>query len=334
MEKDRYNKLNSYLKEKYGERTLKICIDGNFTCPNRDGTKSNTGCIFCSKYGSGEHIKEFIKKTSNDPRILQEYNSKNSANLNSIYFTEKYIKFQIENYFKSYKATRANKFIAYFQNYSNTYDSISNLKIKYDSALSDSRIICLDIATRPDCINEEICMLLASYKNKYDVWVELGLQTSNEVTGKSLNRCYSNSDFSNAVKLLNKYNIEVITHIMIGLPNEKKSDIDNTINFVNSHNIQGIKIHSTYIVKGTKLEELYNNGQYFPISLEEYIKNACYILTHINPNIIIHKISGDAPKDLLIAPKWNLHKKWIINGIDRYLREKDLYQGMYYKPTK
>ena len=302
MEKDRYNKLNSYLKEKYGERTLKICIDGNFTCPNRDGTKSNTGCIFCSKYGSGEHIKEFIKKTSNDSRILQEYNSKNSTNLNSIYFTEKYIKFQIENYFKSYKATRANKFIAYFQNYSNTYDSISNLKIKYDSALSDSRIICLDIATRPDCINEEICLLLASYKNKYDVWVELGLQTSNEVT--------------------------------VGLPNEKKSDIDNTINFINSHNIQGIKIHSTYIVKGTKLEELYNNGQYFPISLEEYIKNACYILTHINPNIIIHKISGDAPKDLLIVPKWNLHKKWIINGIDRYLREKDLYQGMYYKPTK
>ena len=141
MEKDRYNKLNSYLKEKYGERTLKIYIDGNLTCNNRDGTKSNTVYIFCSKYGSGEHIKEFIKKTSNDPRILQEYNSKNSANLNSIYFTEKYIKFQIENYFKSYKATRANKFIAYFQNYSNTYDSISNLKIKYDSALSDSRII-------------------------------------------------------------------------------------------------------------------------------------------------------------------------------------------------
>ena len=117
---------------------------------------------------------------------------------------------------------------------------------------------------------------------------------------------------------------------MIGLPNETIEDIKNTTSFINIHNIKGLKIHSTYIVKNTKLEEMYYAGLYTPISLEEYIKNACYILTHINPNITIHKISGDAPKDLLVAPEWNLHKKWIINGIDKYMRENDFYQGMYY----
>lgn len=322
MEKERYNKLSKYLKEKYGERTLKICIDGNFTCPNRDSTKSNKGCIFCSAAGSGEHIKEFIKITSAGDNYIKYQKS--------IDLSKKYIRFQVGNYLKSYKSKRANKFIAYFQNYTNTYDTITNLKEKYDSALIDSRIVCLDIATRPDCINDEICKLLKTYKQTHDVWVELGLQSSNDDTGTLINRCYTSKDFSIAVKLLNKYNIDVIAHIIVGLPNESIDDIKNTISFINNHNLQGIKVHSTYIVKNTELERMYKTGLYTPISLEEYIKNACYILTHINPNIIIHKISGDAPKNLLIAPEWNLHKKWIINGIDKFMRENDFYQGMYY----
>ena len=322
MENQRYNKLSKYLKEKYGERVLKICIDGNFTCPNRDGTKSSKGCIFCSSEGSGEHIKEFIKNTSSEDN--------STSNLKSTDLTPTYIRFQVENYFNSYKAQRANKFIVYFQNYTNTYDSIINLKEKYDSSLINSKIVCLDIATRPDCITEDICKLLASYKKTHDVWVELGLQSSSDTTGTLINRCYESKVFSIAVSLLNKYNIDIITHIMIGLPNETIEDIKNTTSFINIHNIKGLKIHSTYIVKNTKLEEMYYAGLYTPISLEEYIKNACYILTHINPNITIHKISGDAPKDLLVAPEWNLHKKWIINGIDKYMRENDFYQGMYY----
>ena len=322
MENKRYNKLNEYLKQKYGERTLKICIDGNFTCPNRNGIKSNTGCIFCSQKGSGDHIHDFIKKNS--------YQSPLNNDTNSIEFVKQYIKFQVKNHLKSYKAERANKFIAYFQNYTNTYDSIQNLKIKYDSALIDSKIVCLDIATRPDCINEDICKLLSSYKEKHDVWVELGLQTSNDNTGKIINRCYESKEFSKAVNLLNKYDIEIITHIMVGLPSETIDDIKDTIIFLNKHNIQGLKIHSTYIVANTKLEEMYNKKIYSPISLEEYIETACYILTHINPNIIIHKVSGDAPKNLLIAPEWNLHKKWIINGIDKYMKINNLLQGMYY----
>ena len=314
---ERYNHLNKFLKEKFGERVLKICIDGNFTCPNRDGTLSKSGCIFCSEYGSGEHIKKFLKDTN-----------KELINTNT---TEEYIKYQINNYFNSYKASRANKFIAYFQNFSNTYDTLANLKAKYDAALINNKIVALAIATRPDCINEDICKLIESYKNKVYVWVELGLQTSNEQIGKIINRKYLNNQFTDAVKLLNKYNIDVVTHIMVGLPNETAKDIKTTTDFINNHKIKGIKIHSTYIVKNTKLEEMYKKREYSPISLEYYIENACNVLANLNPEIIIHKISGDSPKDLLVAPSWNLHKKWIINGIDKYLKENNLYQGIYYK---
>ena len=297
---NRYNHLNDYFKNKFGERTLKICIDGGFTCPNRDGTVSTNGCIFCGNRGSGEHLKPLD------------------------------IPSQVQNFFNSYKAFRANKFIVYFQNFTNTYDTIENLKEKYDSALIDDRIVGISIATRPDCITEEICKLLNSYKNKYEIFVELGLQTSNDKTAKFINRGYDSKTFTKAVELLNKYKIETVVHIMVGLPNEDLEDIKNTVNFINHHNIQGLKIHSTYIIENTELCNMYQNGTYKPISLEYYIKIVSYILTHINPKIIIHKISGDAPKNLLVAPSWNSHKKWILNGIDKYMKENNLYQGQYF----
>ncbi len=302
MEKERYNHLNTYLKNKFGERTLKICIDGNFTCPNRDGSLGTSGCIFCSERGSGEHIHSA-------PSISK----------------------QIENYFSSYKATRANKFIAYFQNFSNTYDTVENLKSKYDAALIDNRIVALTIATRPDCINESIAKLLETYQNKHHVWVELGLQTANNETGKLLNRGYTNHQFTQAVQILNQHHIDIVTHIMVGLPGETLEDIKNTVDFINKHNIQGLKIHCTYVVENTILAQMYKNSQYEPISLETYLNTLTYILTHISPNIVIHRLSGDAPKDLLIAPQWNSHKKWILNGLDKLMREKDLWQGMHYK---
>ena len=298
----RYNKLNRFLKNKFGERVLKICIDGGFTCPNRDGKKSTYGCIFCSEKGSGEHIKKCDS-----------------------------ISEQVRNYFKSYKAERANKFIAYFQNYTNTYDSIENLKEKYDSALIDKRIVALAVATRPDCITEDIAKLLSSYSKKYYVWVELGLQTSNEETGKFINRCYTNSDFTNAVKILNKYNIDIVSHIMVGLPNETFENIKNTVEFINKHNIQGLKIHSTYVVEHTQLYKLYKEGNYSPISLEYYLECLCYIITHISPQIVIHRISGDAPKDILVAPSWNSHKKWILNGFNKKMIDENLWQGKFYE---
>lgn len=240
------------------------------------------------------------------------------------------IKNQVLNGLNSIKSQRANKFIIYFQNFTNTYDTIENLKDKYDSALVDKRIVGLSIATRPDCINENICKLLKTYTDKYYVSVELGLQTSNDYIGTLINRRYSTKQFIEATKLLNKYNIDVISHIMIGLPNETFDDIKNTVDLINSLNIQGLKIHSTYIVKNTKLEEMYKNNEYTPITLEYYLDSLCYIISHLNKDIIIHRISGDSPKDLLVAPKWNLHKKWILNGLDKLLKEKDLYQGKFY----
>ena len=306
-EKERYKHLNKYLKEKFGERTLKICIDGGFTCPNRDGTISTKGCAFCSEKGSGELIR--------------------CGSGNSI--VEK-IKNQVENYFGSYRSERANKFIAYFQNFTNTYDSLDMLKSKYDTALIDDRIVGLEVATRPDCINEDIVNLLKSYKDKYYVCVELGLQTSNDNTGILINRGYSSCQFTSAVKLLNDAGIDVVAHIMIGLPGETFDDLKNTVDFINSHNIQGLKIHSTYVVKNTVLADMYFDGRYEPISLEYYLKSLTYVVTHISPDVVIHRISGDAPKNLLIAPDWNLHKKWVLNGFDKILREQNLWQGKYY----
>ena len=296
----RYNKLNEFFKNKFGERVLKICVDGGFTCPNRDGTVGTNGCIFCSQRGSGEHLNSLS------------------------------IDLQISNFFKSDRSKRANKFIVYFQNFTNTYDTIENLKKKYDLALNDSRIVGLAVATRPDCISEDVAKLLKSYSEKYYVFVELGLQTSNDYIAKTINRGYPSSCFSTAVDILNKYGIDIVTHIMVGLPNETFEDIENTVTFINKHNIQGLKIHSTYVIENTYLAKLYKENLYTPITLEYYLDCLKYILTHVNPNLIIHKISGHAPKNLLLAPEWNLHKKWVLNGIDKILKNENLHQGIFF----
>ena len=294
---ERYRHLNTYLKEKFGERTLKIPIDGGFTCPNRDGKVGTGGCIFCSKRGSGEHLN----------------------------FTP--IDVQVKNFLESYRGLRANKFIVYFQNFTNTYDELENLKVKYDSALIDDRIVGINIATRPDCIDEDICKLLSTYLNKYAVTVELGLETSNEEIAKLLNREYKLEEFTNAVKLLKKYNIEIVVHIMLGLPNESIKDIKNTVKYINNLEINGIKIHSTYILKETVLEKWYNEGKYVPLKLEEYLDKLLLVITNLRPEIVIHRISGDPPKELLVAPKWNEHKKWVLNGFEKIMKEQNRFQG-------
>lgn len=308
---ERYRHLNTYLIEKFGERTLKIPVDGEFTCPNRDGKVGLGGCIFCTKRGSGDHLK--LKTISE----------------------------QVQEHLESYRGKRANKFIVYFQNFTNTYDSMKNLKEKYDSALIDDRIVGIDIATRPDCINEDICKLLQSYTNNsiindsqtkrnYFVTVELGLQTSNDEIAKTINRGYLLETFTKAVKLLNKYKLEIVVHIMIGLPDETDKDIENTVKYINSLNIQGIKIHSTYIAKNTILENWYEEGRYIPLTLDEYLNKLLYVITHLRKDIVIHRISGDAPKDLLVAPSWNIHKKWVLNGLDKIMEQQNRFQGDMY----
>ena len=298
---NRYNHFNDFLKNKFGERTLKICIDGGFSCPNRDGKCGVGGCSFCGERGSGE----------------------NTRNID--------IAKQVKDHLASYRGERANKFIAYFQNFSNTYADTKTLKQRYDEALIDDRIVALSVATRPDCINEEVVSLLKTYKDKYYVYVELGLQTVNEKVANDFNRGYKNSDFVRAVELLNEADIDVVTHIMVGLPGEEKEDVINTVKFINSLKIMGVKIHSTYVIKGTRLEELYNNKKYIPPELCEYVDKVCEIISNLREDIIVCRITGDAPKNLLVAPSWNVRKKIILNSITKALNDRNIMQGDSFK---
>lgn len=293
----RYNDLNNFLKNKFDERTLKICIDGGFTCPNRDGKLSTRGCIFCSEMGSGERLHGELGITK---QVLDTI---------------------------KYKEDRANKFIVYFQNFTNTYDSVDNLKKKYDAALVDDRIVALAIATRPDCIDEDVVKLIKSYSEKYYVWVELGLQTIDNRIGNVINRCYTTEQYEAALKILNDNGIDVVTHFMIGLPGETKEILEDEIKFINKYSIQGIKIHSTYIVKNTALEKMYVNGEYEPITFEYYMDTLIHLITHLKKDIVIHRFSGDAPRDTLVAPEWTGHKKKVMNELNNRMERENLYQG-------
>ena len=225
-----YNKLSTYLRNRFGERTLKICVDAGFTCPNRDGTKAYGGCIFCSEKGSGELIKSC-------PDIAS----------------------QVTSFLDSYRGKRANKFIVYFQNFTNTYASITTLKQRYDSALVDDRIIGISIATRPDCIDEDVCKLIASYKDKYYVSVELGLQTVNDIVGNIINRCYTTQDFVNAVNMLKKYDIEV-NPVEVGtsfLPYGKDYGFEVSNLEITKSNIEGLNVGDTITkVNGEEIKDL------------------------------------------------------------------------------
>lgn len=295
-----YNNLSGYFRQKYEKRLTKICIDGAFSCPNRDGTCGTGGCIFCGERGSGEHI---------DP--------------------SRSIRAQVERAIAD--ACGDTLFCAYFQNFTNTYGTVSELKEKYDAALIDDRIKLLSIGTRPDCIDEDRAALIASYKKRLDVSVELGLQTANDETAEKINRGYKNEMFRRAVEILNKYDIPVVVHLIVGLPGEDIADIKRTVDYVNGLDIWGIKIHSIYVMQGTRLAEMYGRGEYTPPTLEEYVEAACYIVSHISPEVVIHRLTGDCPRDMLIAPEWNKDKNEIIAQINRTLEARGLYQGAEYK---
>ena len=304
MEKVRYNHLNSYLKDKFGSRTLKVCVDGGFTCPNRDGKVSFGGCIFCGDMGAGDLIK---------------YRS------GCVYQS---IVNQINGFLNSYRGERAEKFIVYFQSFTNTYDTIENLKKKYDTALASSdKFVGLEVATRPDCIDEEVAKLLASYKDRYYVCVELGLQTASDDIGKLINRGYTTEDFANAVKILKKYGIDIVAHIMVGPPKETIKSVEDTVDFVNKCGVNGVKLHSTYVMKNTKLAQMYEVGEYEPVSQEYYVDMVAKIISNLNLNIIIHRINADPPKSELEAPLWVARKKLVINAINKSLNDKDIMQG-------
>jgi radical SAM protein (TIGR01212 family) len=294
-----YNNLSGYFREKYGKRLSKICIDGGFSCPNRDGKCGVGGCIYCGERGAGEHIDV---GASIKEQVLSGLEEADADEL----------------------------FVAYFQNFTNTYAPTDVLKERYDSALIDERIKILAIGTRPDCIDEENARLISLYKDKLDVWVELGLQTASDKTADIINRGYHRDAFERAMSILSKYQIPVVVHLIVGLPGEDINHIKETVEYINGFKIFGIKIHSIYVMKDTELEKMYLRGEYTPISMSEYIDSVIYILTHISPALTVHRITGDCPRDLLVAPDWNKQKNEIINTIVYKMQLENLSQGCKY----
>ena len=294
-----YNNLSGYFRAKYGKRLSKICIDGGFSCPNRDGTVGVGGCIYCGERGAGEHIEPC---RSIGEQVRAALSGADSDEL----------------------------FIAYFQNFTNTYASVETLRERYDAALIDERIRILAIGTRPDCIDEQICQLIASYKDRLDVWVELGLQTASDKTADIINRGYHRDTFERAMELLERYGIDVCLHLIVGLPGENMSDIAETTEYITRFKLFGVKIHSIYVMEGTRLCDMYACAQYTPPSLDFYTDAAVHILTHLHPATVVHRLTGDCPADKLVAPSWNKNKHVIIDTIVAKMMQNGLSQGCRY----
>ena len=295
----RYNTFSNWCNETFGYPIHKICLDGGFTCPNRDGTVGVGGCIFCGERGAGEHVN--AKQT----------------------ITEQ-AKAQLDHYIKR---KEKGGFVAYFQNFSSTYAPVSELREIYDKALISKEIEALAIATRPDCIDEEVVSLLKEYNKDRKVWVELGLQSSSDETAIRINRGYKTEVFERAVRLLKENGIDVVVHIIIGLPGETDGDFINTINHLNSLPINGIKIHSLYVMKNTKLEVYYNNNEYKTIGFAKYIDLVCYAISHLREDIVIHRLVGECMESLLVAPRWEEDKNSILQTISDKLEKENIKQG-------
>ncbi len=338
MEK-RYNTLSAYLRARYGGRLGKICVDGGFSCPNRDGTCGVGGCVFCGERGAGEHIT---------PAPIDK---------------------QVHAYLASPRAAKYRGYIAYFQNFTNTYAAPEALRERYAAALIDERIRILAVGTRPDCIDEARADVLASFLRapngtksakadndispagiksdalpmgtgvplRRDVWCELGLQTADEKTARFINRGYETARFSEAVRLLHSRGIEVVVHLIIGLPHdngvrEGERQLYNTVRLINSLPVFGVKLHSLYVMRGTRLCELWERGLYTPPEMEEYVRLAAEAIARLRPDIVLHRVTGDCPRELLAAPAWNADKSAVIAGIDEYLVSHELRQGSLYLP--
>ncbi|MBP2033951.1 radical SAM protein (TIGR01212 family) [Clostridium algifaecis] len=300
----RYNSLNYYLRNKFGCKVFKISLDAGFSCPNRDGTIGTGGCIFCSERGSGDFAGNRRFSIHHQFQDIKQMMSKKWKN---------------------------GKYIAYFQAYTNTYAPISVLKKKYEEAISEDEVVGLAIATRPDCLGENVLDLIGNFNERLYTWVELGLQTSNEKTASIINRGYKLKTFEKAVMDLRNRNIDVVVHVIFGLPGEDRHDMINTVKYVSNMDIQGIKLHLLHLMKHTPLVGLYKLDKLKFMTEEEYIDLICESIANINPNIVIHRLTGDAPRDMLIEPKWSLKKWEILNKIDSTLEEKNIYQGINYK---
>ena len=296
----RYHTLDYYYKSRFKEKVFKVSLNAGFTCPNIDGTVGTGGCIYCSKTGSGEfagNIKDSIEKQFNDIRDMM-----------------------LKKWPKA-------KYIGYFQARTNTYAPVEKLKELYETILSQDNVIGLNIATRPDSITDECLDYLEELNKKTYLTIELGLQTINEKTSILINRCHTLECFENMVKKLRKRNIDVVVHIINGLPYETKEDMLNTIKYINNLDIQGIKIHMLSIIKDTPLYNLYKNKPFQVLSKDEYIDTVIKQLELLRPEIVIHRITGDPKLDELVEPNWLVKKFCVLNDIDKEMVKRNTYQG-------
>lgn len=303
-----YNTLNAFYRDKFGRKVVKVSLNGNFTCPNLDGTKGTGGCIYCSESGSGDFAGD--KYDSLKKQFSQVKNMMSMKWPDALY-------------------------IAYFQANTNTYGPIEKLrKLYYEALTLDPNIVGLSIATRCDSLNDEVYDLLSELNEKTYLQVELGLQSIHDKTSTFINRAHTLECFTNAVKELRKRNIDVVVHIINGFHIETKEDMFETVEFLNKLDIQGIKIHLLLVMKKTKLGHLYQKEPFKILTLEEYRDIVVHQIEIMNPNIIIHRLTADSPRELLIVPQWSLKKFIVINEIDKELRRKNSCQGIKFKSEK
>ncbi len=294
----RYYSLNEYLKNTFGEKVYKLSLDLGLTCPNRDGKLDTRGCVFC--HNGSSHFAEF----GDDINVQLEKAKK-----------------RIES------KTDAKKFVAYFQSYTNTYAPAEYLERVFTEVINRDDIVAVSIGTRPDCLPAEILDLLEKLNKIKPVWVELGLQTANEKSAEYIRRCYPNFVYENAVKELKNRGINVITHIIIGLPNETKDDIFNTVDFAVKCGTDGVKLQLLHILKDTDLYEDFKKGTVVPLQMSEYLDILFGCLERIPENVVIHRITGDAPKKYLVEPLWSADKKNVLNTINREMKNRNIIQG-------
>ena len=301
MDNKPYRSLNAYYREIFGRKTAKISLDGGFTCPNRDGTCGTRGCLFCSAGGSGDFAE-------------------NAA----LSITE-----QIENG----KKQTADKwkdpaYIAYFQAFTNTYAPVEDLRRKYEEALACEGVEGISIATRADCLPDDVLDLLSELNQKTKLWVELGLQTADEESAKFIRRGYSLRVFEKAVHDLAERDIPVIVHVILGLPGESRETILKTIDCINHLPVQGIKLQLLHVLSDSDLADIYEAGNYTPLTKEEYISLTGDCIAHLREDIVIHRLTGDGDKNTLLAPLWSLRKRDVLNSLHKYLKENNIRQGM------
>ena len=300
---ERYYTYSRFIKEYFGEKLYKICLDGGFTCPNRDGTLATGGCIFCSEGGSGEFTENASLSVSEQIRLGKAQTA------------EKY---------------HGEHYIAYFQAYTNTYAPVEYLRKIFTEAIHHPSVVALSIGTRPDCLGEDVLDLLTELNQIKPVWIELGLQTIHERTAAYIRRGYPLSVFETAVRNLRERGIEVIVHTILGLPGESEEDILATMEYLNHRDIQGIKLQLLHVLKGTDLAQEYLEGKFHVYEREEYLNLLIRCLEHLDPEIVIHRMTGDGPKELLLAPLWTGRKREVLNLLHHQMKVCDSWQGKQY----